>query len=318
MDEAGVPLIIGPVLSPTAVVAASMASSREVVVLSPSATEDGIAELGSNVFQMNVTTGVLGRTIADYATNNLNIREFAILTPLSDYGRLLSESFKEEVERAGMKIVAEEFFDEGANDFRKQFLSLRQKLFALKQARDSLVAVQDGGEYHRRRRADSLCLADSALEIGGLFIPAECEDVLMIAPQVHFFKIRTQMLGATGWHTTKTILDGKRYVQNAVFATSAETQRGDSLWVAFRNAYKRRYNDEPDRVSALGYDAAALVCSMLVRLGADVGPTDLAEALRSVQGFQGASGRVSFDPRRGVNREAVVMKILDKRFIRVR
>jgi ABC-type branched-subunit amino acid transport system substrate-binding protein len=313
------PVLIGPVLSQNAAVAAAMLMEREPVMVSPSATEDGIAELGSNVFQMNVTTGVLGRTIAEYAMRNLNIAEFAIMTPLSEYGRVLSEEFKEEVKRLGGTVVAEEFFEEGANDFRRQFLSLRATLFALRRARDSVVAMEAGIRPDAAsRRADSLRLADSALTVGGLFIPAESEDVVMLAPQAYFYKIQTQMLGATGWHSNKTILDGKRYVDNAVFVTPAETERTDSLWIGFVNRYKARFGTEPDRVSALGYDAGKLVCAKLSELGGAFSTARFAAALRETQGWRGVAGTVSFDAGRGVNREAIIMKILDRKFIRVR
>ncbi len=311
------PVLIGPVLSQNAAVAAAMLMERDQVMLSPSATEDGIAELGPNVFQMNATTGVLGRSIAEYAMRNLNISEFAMMTPMSEYGRVLSEAFREEVKRLGGTVVAEEFFDEGANDFRKQFLSLRGTLFALRTARDSLMAMEGEKVPERSRKADSLCFADSALTVGGLFIPAESEDVVMIAPQVYFYKIQTQMLGTTGWHSPKTILDGKRYVENAVFVATAETERTDSLWVTFVARYKARFGMEPDRVSALGYDAAELVCRAVDSLGGSFSTARLAESLRQVRGWKGVAGMVSFDPARGVNREAVIMKILDRKFIRV-
>ncbi|MBD3240123.1 MAG: ABC transporter substrate-binding protein, partial [Chitinivibrionales bacterium] len=318
LTQTEVPVILGPVLSQNAAVTAAMLVERDPVMLSPTATEDGVAELGSNIFQMNVTTGVLGRTIAEYAMTNLNINEFALLTPLSDYGRVLSESFKAEVQRRGGTIVVEEFFDEGANDLRPQFTTMRYELLLRRKAKDSLRVVAGETLAPRTAKDDSLLLSDSALSVGGLFIPAEAEDVVMIAPQVHFYKIRTQMLGATGWHSPKTILDGKRYVENAIIVTSAETAREDTLWQAFRTRFQTRFGAEPDRVAALGYDAAKLVCSVLEKLGRSASPDRLMQGLRDVQGYRGVSGQISFDPERGVNREAVIMKISNRRFIRVR
>ncbi|MDO5577308.1 MAG: ABC transporter substrate-binding protein, partial [Fibrobacter sp.] len=64
VEDHRVPVIIGPVLSHTAAVTASMLMDKQTVMISPTATDDGIAELGSNLFQMNLTMGVLGRKIA--------------------------------------------------------------------------------------------------------------------------------------------------------------------------------------------------------------------------------------------------------------
>ena len=112
--------------------------------------------------------------------------------------------------------------------------------------------------------------------------------------------------------------DGKRYVENAIFVTSADTDRKDTVWTRFAASYQKRFNAEADRVSALGYDAARLVCSLVDDLGSNVSTTRFGEALSAVQGYKGVAGLISFDPARGVNREAVIMKISNKRFIRVR
>jgi ABC-type branched-subunit amino acid transport system substrate-binding protein len=312
-----VPVIIGPVLSENTVVAASMVLDKEVVLISPTATADGIAELGPNIFQLNVTMGTLGRRLAGYAMENLNIREFAVVSPLSEYGRILSEGFKEEVLRRGGTILIEDFFDEGANDFRPQFESMRVKLLDRRREQERLEVEAAGETYHRSHRKDSLCLADSALPIGGLFLPAEADDVVMLAPQVFFYKIRTQMLGATGWHNPKTILDGKQYVNNAIIVTNFETDMHNKAWQEFSKAYHRRYNHEPDRVSALGYDAAQLVCGVLATHGGDVSARRIIESLHAIQNHAGVSGTISFDPSRGINREAAIVKISDRKFIRV-
>lgn len=316
-DTHNVSMILGPVLSRNAVVTASMVAGENVVMLSPTATEDGIAGLGRNVFQMNVTMGVLGSKIARYAMENLNIREFAVLSPLSEYGRILSRGFAEEVRQRGGEIVAEESFDEGANDFRPQFKSLRRKLAMHRWEKE---AAAEGGGYNgtrRSARADSAIVRDSVLSVGGLFIPAEAEDVVMLAPQVFFYKIQTQMLGATGWHNPKVILDGKRYVNNAIFVTNFETEKHSDTWKNFRDAYHARFSMEPDRVAALGYDAAKLACRTYRRIGAGASAEKVTDALLGVRKYHGVSGVVSFDPEQGMNTEAAIMKISNKRYLRV-
>lgn len=318
IEEVDAPVFIGPVLSQNAAVTAAMLYERDQVMLSPTATEEGIAELGPNLFQMNVTTGVLGRAIAEYAMTNLSIADFALLTPMSEYGRVLSASFKDEVKSRGGVVVAEEFFDEGTSDLRPQFTRLRQVLFERRKKLDTLAMGDSTTPVpYRTAHDDSLLLADSTLSVGGLFIPAESEDVVMAAPQVFFYKIRTQLLGATGWYNPKTILDGKRYVNNAILVASAETDRRDSLWIAFAKRYQSRFGVEADRVAALGYDAAKLVCDVVHQLGGSVTTERVSQALAATRGYRGAAGMISFDPKRGVNSEAVILKISGKEFIRV-
>ena len=61
VDDHRVPVIIGPVLSHTATVSAAMLMGKQTIMISPTATDDGISALGKNIYQMNVTLGVLGK-----------------------------------------------------------------------------------------------------------------------------------------------------------------------------------------------------------------------------------------------------------------
>ena len=88
-------------------------------------------------------------------------------------------------------------------------------------------------------------------------MPGDADDIVMLAPQVYFHRIRTQMLGSNGWHNQKVIKDGKRYVANTIISTSFELNQNQKTWLDFKSAYKSRFNAEPDWICALGYDAAA-------------------------------------------------------------
>jgi ABC-type branched-subunit amino acid transport system substrate-binding protein len=323
-----VSVIIGPILSQNAIVAASMLVGKDIVMITPTATDDGIAALGPNIFQMNIPLGVLGAKIAKYAMDNLNIHDFAIISPSSEYGTALSKIFRAEVEKKGCEIVNEQTYDEGTHDFKGQLEKLREELKIRNKQRTLLEKSLEGEEQQepkKEKRSDPktdkklVMPVDSTLQVGGLFIPAESEDVTMIAPQVTFHRIHAQLLGSTGWLTPKTILDGKEYVNNALFSTNIQPGAdGDKEWTDFRSAYKARYNVEPERIAAMGFDAASLVLQVLRDNGtSNVSAAQLSQALAEVRNYKGASGPVTFDPAMRVNVEAGIMKIKDKQFIRV-
>jgi ABC-type branched-subunit amino acid transport system substrate-binding protein len=314
LDQHKVQMIIGPVLSQTATVTAAMLIDKPTVMISPTATDEGIAEMGENIFQMNVTIGVLGRKIARYAINNLSIKEFVILAPQTAYGQILASSFKEELKKRNLELLAEEYFEEGANDFRDQFHSIRKKLLIRHLERisaerstnfDGTISVRDSILYH-----------DSTLAVGGLFMPADAEDVVMLAPQVMFHRIRTQILGSSGWHQQKVLKDGKRYVRNAMISTSFELDQSAKEWLEFAKAYKRRYNTEPDRIAALGYDAASLIMKAINTTGGD-NPDRIRDELLKTDQYHGLSGIVSFEKGRRANNESAVYKITESGFVRV-
>ena len=314
VDEHKVPLVVGPVLSQTATVTAAMLIDRPAVMISPTATDEGIADIGNNIFQMNVTIGVLGRKIARYAIDNLSIKEFVIMAPQTPYGQILAKSFKEELAKRNLEVVAEEYFEEGANDYREQFNRIRKKLLGRHLER---LAIERGTDYNGVvSRRDSIRYLDSTLAVGGFFMPADAEDVVMLAPQVMFHRIRTQLLGSSGWHQQRVIKDGKRYVVNAMISTTFGLDKENEAWKEFSKKYKQRFNSVPDRIAALGYDAAAMIMKAIRETGGDT-PQRIRDALAKTDRFHGLSGVVSFEGNSRANSESAVYKISESGFVRV-
>ncbi len=314
LDQHKVSVIIGPVLSQTATVTAAMLLEKPTVMISPTATEEGISDMGNNIFQMNVTLGVLGRRIARYAVENLSIRDFAILAPQSAYGKILAENFKNELKKNNLDLVAEEYYQEGANDFREPIQNIRNKL--LLRHFERLSVEQSSNFRGVITRRDSILYSDSTMEVGGLFIPGEADDIVMLAPQIVFHRIRTQILGSSGWHNQKVIKEGKRYVVNAVFSTSFDLDPNRKEWTEFVKIYKSRYNAEADRVSALGYDAAALIMKAIRECNGD-NPSCIREILTNTARYEGLSGIISFEEGRRANSECAVYKVTEGGFVRI-
>ena len=315
LDDYNVPVIIGPVLSQNAIVSAAMCAGRKVVMISPTATEDGIADLAPNIFQMNITMGVMGSAVANYALQNLNIRDYAVLAPSSDYGQALSRHFVDQVKAAGGTVVAQITYPEGTNDFKLQFDTLRTIL--VRRYFENMSLEKSDYQIRKNAKNEASYLADSTLQLGGLFIPAESQDAAMLASQTAFHRIKTQLLGSSGWHNPATILDGREYVNNAVLSTTMAEDTLRMPWNNFKAAYKARFGTTPDRIAALGYDAAGLVLKALAENGMNADTPALSRIIAATKKYEGASGVISFDRERRVNVEAAIVKIRDKSFIRL-
>jgi ABC-type branched-subunit amino acid transport system substrate-binding protein len=311
-------LCIGPILSNTAVVSAAMFSDRDIVMVTPTANEDGISGIGENIFQMNVTLGTMAQRLAKYAIENMSIRDFAIIAPSSGFGFAMADAFKDELSRQNIEAVYEEYFTEGIHDFSGTLNRLRGAL--IRRRLEEILAER--GLMQRvtaLSSADSARYADSTLSVGGLFMPlADYEDVLKLSSQVVFRRIRTQMLGTGGWSDPRvpSASEGKRYANNAIVSVGIQPDMVSEGWQNFAAAYKIRYNDEPNRISAMGYDAAML----MIKAAGEAGGPDVAKlkkALSSIKEYNGLSGLITFDPVTGANGEAIIMKVTDKGFVRV-
>jgi ABC-type branched-subunit amino acid transport system substrate-binding protein len=311
-------LCIGPILSNTAVVSAAMFSERDIVMVTPTANEDGISAIGDNIFQMNVTLGTMAQRLAKYAIENMSIRDFAIIAPSNGFGFAMADAFKDELSRQNIEAVYEEYFNEGTNDFSPTLNRLRGAL--IRRRLEEILAER--GLMQRVTNlstADSSRYADTTLVVGGLFMPlSDYEDVAKLSSQVVFRRIRTQMLGTGGWSDPRVPSgnEGKRYANNAIVSVGIQPDQASESWQSFAASYKTRYNDEPNRIAAMGYDAAMLIIKAAVEAG---GPdiAKLRKALASVKEYVGLSGLITFDPVTGANGEAIIMKVTDKGFVRV-
>ena len=76
-------------------------------------------------------------------------------------------------------------------------------------------------------------------------------------------------------------------------------------WENFSRDFRKAYGEQPDRIAALGYDAAQILCQGLSK-GA-VTPEQLRDYLSAVNGFAGPSGNVSFDAT-GTNTETMLVR----------
>lgn len=317
IERHNVTAIVGPVLSKCATVAATaLLDHPEIIMITPTATDNGIAQLGKNIFQLNVTLSSLAKKIARYAFQDLKINKFAILSPTTEYGDVCSAAFKAEIQKLGGEILVEEHFNEEAADFRIQFQNIRNRMAEIKYDEDSepldSLTAKDLRGLNKERQS---YIEDSIIDIGGLFLPVEPANASKLCSQAFFHRLRTQFLGTNGWHSNETILQGKRYVNGAVFSTNFEAEKHNPRWQAFSSTFTKKYSSAPDPVvSALAYDAAKVLIAAIAK-GSDSKET--IEHLLNTQKFLGVSGVISFDNSDGVNMEAAIMKISNRKFIKL-
>jgi ABC-type branched-subunit amino acid transport system substrate-binding protein len=122
IQQENVVAIVGPIMSATASAVAAWLSEAYpgIPMITPTATDEGVAELGTNIFQLNLPTSILARTVANYATGCLNHKEFAILTPNTLYGEIMAKVFAQSVEAQGGQIIGVEVYKEGEADYQKK------------------------------------------------------------------------------------------------------------------------------------------------------------------------------------------------------
>ncbi|MCH7760015.1 penicillin-binding protein activator [candidate division TA06 bacterium] len=256
IEEEDVLAIVGPVLSLTTIPVAARANDHNVVLISPTATEERIPMIGPYVFQLNPSIRIYGRTIARFAIEKFGISRFALLYPTDGYGEEMVKVFMEEVERLGGKILAREAYPPGTTDFQKRILRLK------------------------RTAAEAL------------FIPAHPDEILLIAPQLRFHGVEATILGGSGWGSEKVVQS--KYAEGTFFPSNPLEEDDESgEGVGFAQLYREAYGVDPSRSAALGYDTIKILESAVGGHKGKINREKLRERLSTMGVFTGVSGSLS-------------------------
>ena len=312
VNQDSIVAVIGPIMSaPAATVAAWLGSNfQNIPMLTPTATDDGIAKMGPNIFQVNITMDNLAQKIADFATKCLDIREFAVLSPIGDYGSSMSQSFTRAVERRGGKISAFRNYVEGRPDYATEFKILRDVRFKQENRRRNIArGASDLDAVGPRERRDYL--ADSTMKIPGIFIPATNPgDAGLMVGQVAYNKIKGTMLGTSGWYGRELLIQGKQLVDSSYFSVPGLDISGNKeTYENFAKAFKEKWGESPaeDKVSGLSYDAAKIVFSGITKK-----VESLTKYLNNTSVFESVYGEIKFT--RGANTNTKVVTVRKGKF----
>ena len=252
----GVQAILGPVTSEFALPAGEAAREEGVTLISPTATDARMLDIGPDVLTVNALDGAIGHTIGTYAATNLGRKRFAILAADNAYGRIQADAFAQAVQASRASIVARQTYAPATTEFTELL-----------------------GEIVRSG-ADALFIATKS--------PTEA---LRILNQVAFFELGGLMpLGTDAWNDESFYRQGRGFVRG-YFADTFSRDPGVTRWQAFADAYAARYGEEPaNLIPAWGYDAAHLA----VRQSSPPAPAGATSA--ALQPYRGASALFRFTP----------------------
>lgn len=272
--------VVGPLLSNTASsVAQEMARwAPSVPLLLPAATSPGVSGLSPSAWQVNVTTSQQGIEAARRARNCLNASEAYVLAPKGEFGEAVAEGFKTEFVRLGGRIAWQRAYNAGATDFRAALETLRRT----------------AADLARRRGQDTANLAPV------VFSPGEnATEAAAMGGQASAIGLKPHWIGASGWHSRQFLLESAGRMDGAVVVTDNIPDETRSAWKAFAQKWRAAGTDAPDRLAALGWDAAQL--ALLPRIPAT--------------SYAGAQADIRMDPVGRNNVEVGVLRVEKGAFV---
>jgi len=105
LDMQNISAVIGPLTSEMAISMAPLCEYAGVPLIAPTATADNLVEMGTSIFQLNPEQQQRAMALANYATDELGYRRFAIVAPSTEYGIDISNAFMKSVEKNGGEVV---------------------------------------------------------------------------------------------------------------------------------------------------------------------------------------------------------------------
>jgi len=270
--------LIGENASSRTLAAAPIAQSYGVPMISPSSTNVEVTKKGDYVFRVCFIDPYQGAVLSSFARKDLGAESAALLVDArSDYSVGLAEAFREQFEKEGGRIAAEERYSEGDSDFSAQLTAIRP------------------------------------LDPDVLFVPGYYTDAGLIARQAKGLGIRAVLLGADGWDSPKLAEIGGEAVEGAYFSNHYSVDDPSPAVRRFVEAYRSKHAADPDSIAALSYDAARLLADAIRRAGSTEGKR-VRDALADTKDFAGVTGTITMDAGRNPIKPAVILKVEGGRF----
>lgn len=281
INQDNVLFVLGEVISSNSLAVAPICQEAKVPMISPSSTNPKVTQVGDYIFRVCFTDDFQGEVIARFAADDLKKTKAALLIDQSsDYSRGLSDAFKRTFQEKGGSIVAEEFYTQGDSDFASVLNKLKSS------SPDVLV------------------------------VPGYYKEVGLIANQAKQQGLDVPMLGGDGWDSPALTELGGAAINGSYFSTHYDSQSKDPMVVEFVEAFKKRTGNEPDSLSAMGYDAVMVMADAMKRAG-KLDRQAMRDALAQTRDYPGLTGSITINADRDADKAAVIQEVRDGKLVPV-
>jgi branched-chain amino acid transport system substrate-binding protein len=294
-------VVLGEVASSRSLAGAPICQEAKVPMITPASTNPKVTQVGDFIFRVCFIDPFQGEVMAKFARNTLKTSKAAILKDIkNDYSVGLAQFFTETFKNLGGTVIAEESYSEGDIEFRAQLTSLKAK------------------------KPDVI------------FIPGYYTEVGLIARQARDLGITIPLIGGDGWDSPRLIEIGGKALENTYYSNHYTQDDPRPEVQKFLSDFKAKYNEIPDAMAPLGYDAARIAFDAIKRSGIldeknikdsyrqnpqakslmDAINTPgnrerIRDALVQTKDFPGVTGLITIDENRNAKKTAVVLKIED-------
>ena len=286
--------VIGEVASSRSLAGGPICQAAGVPMITPSSTNPRVTQVGDHIFRMCFLDDFQGRSVAQFATQNLGLKKIAILKDLkSDYSQGLTEYFGTALKEMGGTVVAEQAYSAGDQDFSAQLTAIKAK------------------------------------KPEAIYIPGYYTEAGLIARKARELGITVPLLGSDGWESSKLLEIGGESLNGSYYTNHWALDVPDPRLVAFLKTYHEKIGpSDPDAIAGLAYDAAKVLFTCLEKIAAEDPATfkgfgstkagtparkaaqqKLRDLIAATKDYPGVTGMITLDANRDASKPLVVLEI---------
>lgn len=266
--------VIGEVASSRSLAGGPVCQRLGVPMITPSSTNPDVTAVGDMISRVCFIDPFQGFVGAKFAAENLKLRTAAVLYNRAQaYSSGLKDNFITAFQGLGGKIVSEQAYGDGDNDFSAQ-------LTAIREVRPEFI-----------------------------YVPGYYTDVVTIAKQARQLGLTVPLIGGDGWDSEELKNAGSA-LNGCYYSNHYSHQDTRPAVQEFVAKYQARFGKVPDGLAALGYDAARLLFDAMDRAPSLSGK-DIAAAIAATKDFQAVTGVITIDADRNARKDAVVLEVVD-------
>lgn len=239
-----------------------------------------VTQAGEFVFRNGFLGAVEGRAAAYTAIELLRAKRIALLTSDNDFGRTLSEGFREYLARstpAKAEIVIALSYPMQEKDFKPYLTKIRE-------ARPEVLFAS--GYYFQTGP-----VLKQARELG----------------------MTLQIIGEEGADSPKTLEIAGEAAEGFIIVTNLNRDDPRPFVQEFLKEYERRFKIQPDMVGASAYDAFMILADGIRRAKTTAGPA-VREAIAATRNYDGLTGVIRGFQRGEVVKEVQIQEVRGGRF----
>ncbi|MCR4675914.1 MAG: ABC transporter substrate-binding protein [Sphaerochaetaceae bacterium] len=221
--------IVGAVLTGETLAVAEKAQEEGVLLISPSASADGVTDIGDFIFRTTPNDGLQGKVAGYYFAQVLGVKNLGVLYAKNDYSQGLYEGMKEAFEAAGGKIALAETCMVGDKDFKTQLTKLRNA------------------------------------NVDAVYIPNYTVEMAQQLEQAAQLGMSMQFLSGDGFTDAQIYSLAGDYTNGVIYTGPTPGKEN----AAFVSNFKKAFDVDPGTFSTNAYDAANIVIAAIAKAGTD-------------------------------------------------